>query len=42
MTDRHLSHNRPDIVYMSSVKLVDVAIPGDGWMAAKFQEKMQK
>ena len=45
MTDRHLSHNRPDIVYVSSEKhvfLIDVAIPGDGRMAAKFQEKMQK
>jgi len=45
MTDRHLPHNRPDIVYASSEKhvyLIDVAIPGDERMAAKFQEKMQK
>ena len=35
----------PDIVYVSSEKhmfLIDVAIPDDGRMAAKFQEKMQK
>jgi len=45
MTDRHLPHNTPDIVYVSSKKhvyLINVAIPGDGRMAAKFQEKMQK
>jgi len=44
MTDQHLPHNRPDIVYVSSEKhvyLINVAIPGDGQMAAKFQ-KMQK
>ena len=42
MTDRHLSHDRPDIVYVSSEKhvyLIDVAIPGDGWMAAKYRRR---
>ena len=45
MTDQNLSHDRTNIVYESSKKhvyLIDVAIAGDGLMAAKFQEKMQK
>ena len=45
MTDQNLSHDRNNIVYESSEKhvyLIDVAIAGDGLMAAKFQEKMQK
>ena len=44
-TDHHLIHNRPDIVHVSNrnhVYLIDVAIPGDGRMALKFQEKMQE
>ena len=45
MTDQHLLMTDSDIVYVSSEKhvcLIDVAIPGDGQMADKFQEKMQK
>ena len=41
----HLPHNKPDIVYVSSrnhIYLIDVAVPGDGCMASKFQERMQK
>jgi len=45
-TDRHLSHNRPDIVYISNrhktAFLIDVAIPGDSRLAHKVNEKRDK
>ena len=42
-TDRHLSHNRPDIVYISNrhktAFLIDITIPGD---AHKINEEQDK
>jgi len=45
-TDRHLSHNRPDIVFLDhcnkSAFLIDVAVPGDSRLTAKINEKREK
>ena len=45
-TDCHLSHNKPDIVYISNrhktVFLIDVAIPCDSRLAHKVNEKRDK
>ena len=44
-TDRHLSHNHPDIVCVDFMKnhcfLVDVAIPGDSRLSNKVTEKLE-
>ena len=45
-TDRHLLHNRPDIVCVDFIKnhcfLIDVAIPGDSCLSYKVTEKLER
>ena len=43
-TDKHLNHNIHDITVMEKAQtyLIDVAIPGDGRIDQKEQEKIQK
>ena len=45
-TDRHLSHNRPDMVcvyfIMNHCFLIDVAIPGDSRLSNKVTEKLER
>jgi len=45
-TDRHLSHNSPDIVCVShqhsTAFLIDVAVPGDSRISQKINEKREK
>ena len=45
-TDRHLSHNGPDIVCVDFIKnhcfLIDVAIPGDSCLYNKVTEKLER
>ena len=43
-TDKHLAHNIPDITVVEKAQtyLIDVAIPGDGRIDQKEQEKIQK
>ena len=45
-TDRHLPHNRPDILCVShehnTAYLIDVAVPGDSRLSQKINEKRQK
>ena len=45
-TDKHLTHNRPDIICldftMNCCFLIDVAIPGDSRISQKISEKRQR
>ena len=45
-TDRHLSHNHPEIVCVDFIKshcfLIDVAIPGDSCLSNKVTEKLER
>lgn len=45
-TDKHLSHNHPDIVCADFIKnhcfLIDVAIPGDNHLSNKVTEKLER
>ena len=45
-TDRHLSHNHPDIVFVDFIKnhclLINVAIPGDSHLSNKVTEKLER
>ena len=45
-TDRHLSHNHPDILCVDFIKshcfLIDVAIPGDSRLSNKVTKKLER
>lgn len=46
ITDHHLPHNRPDIIFVikdqKEVFLIDVAIPSDSRLSQKFVKKQDK